>query len=364
MQDSTKVGAAHVDLDDPGIARGLEDDGMLELARSVPDQVAAGWESGTAAALPPRYANPSTFVVAGVGGSAMGADLIRGIARGSSIVPIVVSRDYALPAFVDSESLVVCSSYSGGTEETLNAFKQAQTVGARIVLLGSGGELFEAGAGYPKIQIRTRGMPRATVAESVLALLGLLDQLGLASGIEDDVRGLHPRLERAIRDVDAPVIEAENRAKTLARRLYGRMPVVIGAGHLGPVARRWKGQFNENADQLAFCDELPEFNHNSIQGLNLPSIARESLHAVFLHPEGSDAQTVRQGKVAAGLLESSGIGVSIVDVGGKSPLEQVLISVILGDFLSLYLAALNGVRPTPIDNIALLKSEMARRETA
>ena len=255
-------GADHIDLDDPQIGRGLEDDGMLQLARSVPDQVVAGWESGTAVELPPDYAHPSSFVVAGVGGSAMGADLVRGITRNNSTIPVVVSRDYALPAFVDSESLVVCSSYSGGTEETLSAFKQAQTVGARIVLLGSGGDLFDVGASYPKIQIRTRGMPRAAVCESALALLGLLRQLDLIAGIEGQLRSLHSLLDRAIRDVDVPIAESDNRAKTLARRLHGRMPVVIGAGHLGPVACRWKGQFNENADQFTFCDELPEFNHN------------------------------------------------------------------------------------------------------
>ena len=142
------------------------------------------------------------------------------------------------------------------------------------------------------------------------------------------------------------------------------MPVVIGVGHLGPVARRWKGQFNENPDQFAFWDELPEFNHNSIQGLNLPPVARESLHAVFLLPAGRHARTVRQGRVAAGLLERSGIAVSVLDIEGDSLLEQVMTAIVWGDFVSLYLAALNGVRPTPIDNIGLLKREMARGETA
>ncbi len=363
MDAPTASGAAGIDLDDPRVIRGLEDDGMLELARSMPDQVSKGWESGVAVELPSGYANPGSFVVAGVGGSAMGADLVGGITRQSLSVPLVVSRDYTLPAFVGPDSLVVCSSYSGSTEETLSAFRQAEKAGAMIVLLGSGGKLFEAGSAYPKIRLRTRGMPRAAVGESVMALLGLLKRLDLITGVDHDLRDLRTSLEGWIRALDVHAAEPDNRAKSLARELHGRMPVVIGAGHLGPAARRWKAQFNENADQFAFCDELPEFNHNSIQGLNLPLIARESLHAIFLHPAGRDARTVRQGRIAARLLERSGISVSILEIEGDSPLAQVLTSIVWGDFVSLYLAALNGVRPTPIDNLALLKREMARRET-
>ncbi len=356
-------GAASVDLDDPRVIRESEDDGMLALARAMPDQIAAGWESGVAVELPPGYANPDSFVVAGVGGSAMGADLVGGVTRQSLSVPFAVSRDYTLPAFVGPESLVVCSSYSGGTEETLSAFRHAEKLGARIVLLGAGGKLFEAGSACPKVRLRTRGMPRAAVAESVMALLGLLTRLGLITGVDHDMRRLRASLEGSIRALDVHAAEPNNRAKSLARELHGRMPVVIGAGCLGPAARRWKAQFNENADQLAFCDELPEFNHNSIQGLNLPPIARESLHAVFLHPAGRDAGTVRQGKIAAELLQRSGLAASILEIEGDGPLAQVLTSIVWGDFVSLYMAALNGVRPTPIDNIALLKREMARGQT-
>ncbi|MCY4109261.1 MAG: bifunctional phosphoglucose/phosphomannose isomerase [Chloroflexi bacterium] len=364
MDASTASGPAGIDLDSPEVARALEDDGMLALARSLPDQVLTGWESGIAVELPPGYSNPSSFVVAGVGGSAMGADLVGGITRQSLSVPLVVSRDYTLPGFVGPDSLVVCSSYSGGTEETLSAFRQAERAGARIVLLGSGGELFESGASYPKIRLRTRGMPRAAVGESAMALLGLLDRLGLISGLDGDLDVITWSSRLVIRALDVHVAEPNNPAKSLARRLHGRMPVVIGVGHLGPVARRWKGQFNENPDQFAFWDELPEFNHNSIQGLNLPPVARESLHAVFLLPAGRHARTVRQGRVAAGLLERSGIAVSVLDIEGDSLLEQVMTAIVWGDFVSLYLAALNGVRPTPIDNIGLLKREMARGETA
>ena len=291
----------------------------------------------------------------------MGADLVRGITRGDSTIPVVISRDYVLPGFVGPETLVVCSSYSGNTGETLSAFQQAQIAGAKIIIFGAEGRLLEVGAAYPKIRIRTRGMPRSVLVESVLAFLGLFRQLGLAKDIEEP-SSLRTFLEDAIRQVDVSVPESDNRAKILAQQLYGRMPMVVGVGHLGPVARRWKGQFNENADQLAFYDELPEFNHNSIQGLNLPPAARKFLHAVFLHPKGANAETVQQGKIAAGLLESSGIGTSICNVSGLSALEQVLMASIWGDFTSLYLAVLNRVKPNPIDNIAQLKRELTSRD--
>ncbi len=349
-----------VDLDGPEIVARFERDGMLQDIRSLPQQCALGWDSGTSVRLPPGYANPTSIVIAGIGGSAMGGDVVRGVTLGTCKVPIVVNRDYVLPSFVSADTLVVCSSYSGGTEETLSAFEHAVRMRARIVAMGRGGKLFEVGAGCPQIRLLTDGMPRAALVESVHGLLGLLQQLAVVPSMDDAITELPARLERSISEVDFGVAESENQAKTLARAIHGKMPVVIGVGHLGPVARRWKAQINENSDQMAFCDELPEFNHNSIQGLSLPRIASESLHAVFLHPDDPEDKAARQGEIAASLLEGAGIETTVLKILGEDPLSQALNAVVLGDFVSLYLAGVNGVDPTPIENIAALKSQMAR----
>lgn len=351
--------AGDLNLDDPDQVRRLDSDGMLEKIRCVPEQCLLGWNTGRSVALPDGYSRVTAAVVAGVGGSAIGGDLVRAITQTTARVPVLVNRDYSLPNFVGADTLVVCSSYSGATAETLSALDEAMARKAKIVLLGTGGRLFEIGAEYPKIRIHARGMPRSAVAESALALLSLLESLELIPSFEAQVNGLPAELARVVRSLDLDVPEGQNPAKQLARRLHGRVPVIVGIGPLGPVARRWKAQINENADHWAVFDELPEFNHNSIQGVRLPPAAPESLQVIFLRPEATDLRSARQAAVAGEMLGQFGIATSTLTMPGDGPLVQLLSGVVWGDFISYYLSALNGVDPTPIANIELLKGRMA-----
>ena len=346
---------ANLDLDDEKAVTRLDSGGVLRQLREFPEQCVRGWHAGVGVSFPERYRRPGAVVVAAIGGSAMGPDLVRAAVSGLCRAPIIVNRRSTLPAFVSSETLVVCSSYSGGTEETLAAFDDAQRRGARIVLMGGGGKLFEIGAALPQCRIHAKGMPRAAMGESALAFAGLLHRLDLAPGLDSQVEGLEAVLRETARSLDVGVPEARNPAKLLARAVAGRIPVIVGAGHLGPVARRWKGQFNENADQWAVWDELPEFDHNTIQGLRLPAQAGSGLHVIFLHAASEGPESPSPSHHSARLLEAAGVPVSLVRVRGEGPLAQALAAVVWGDFVSLYIAALNGVDPTPIENIVELK---------
>lgn len=347
-----------VSLDDPGVRERLDSQSMLTLIRAVPEHCAMGWRNGIALEISPDYGDVDAVVVAGMGGSAMGADLVRGLIQDRLPVPMVVVRDYALPAFVDDRTLVVLSSYSGSTEETLAAFDDASSRGAKLVVLGGGGRLFEEAPG-PVGRIHTEGMPRAAMVESMMLLLGILTKCGLLTGTDATAARVPDFAREQVKRFDVDVPEGDNPAKRLARSLEGRVPVVVGAGSMGPVARRWKAQFNENSEQWAVVDEMPEFNHNTIQGIGLPGAAADLLHVVVLSSEDDGSRTRRQGDFGGQLIVEAGIPVTNIAAEGDSRLARLMSLVIYGDFVSYYLAMLNEVDPTGIPLIAELKVRMA-----
>ncbi len=347
-----------ISLDDPGVRERLDRQSMLVLLRAVPEQCEMGWRNGIAVDIPAGYGDVDAVVVAGMGGSAMGGDLVRGLIQDHLSVPMIISRDYLLPAFVDGRTLVILSSYSGTTEETLSAFQDASDRGAKLIALGGGGKLLEAAPG-PVGRIHAEGMPRAVMVESMMLLLGILMKCGLLVDV-DAMAGRLPEFAREqVRRVDADVPEVDNPAKLLARSLEGRIPVVVGAGALAPVARRWKAQFNENGEQWAIIDEMPEFNHNTIQGIGLPGAAADLLHVVMLASEDDGSRTLRQLEFGGRLVTEAGIPVTVVPAVGDDPLARLMSLVIYGDFVSYYTAMLNEVDPTGIPLIAKLKARMA-----
>ncbi len=347
-----------ISLDDPETRKRLDGQSMLDLLRAVPEQCQLGWENGIGLGISPDHGEVDAVVVAGMGGSAMGADLVRGLTQDRLPVPMVVIRDYRLPAFVDGRTLVFLSSYSGSTEETLAAFRDASERGAKLVALGGGGRLLEEAPG-PIGRIHADGMPRAVMVESMMLLMGILTNCGLLSDIDTMAARLPDFAREQVGRFDADVPEAENPAKRLARSLRGRVPVVMGAGALAPVARRWKAQFNENGDQWAVIDELPEFNHNTIQGIRLPSAAADLLHVVQLASEDDVLRTRRQADIGGRLVAETGIPVTVVSAEGDSSLARLMSLVIYGDFVSYYVAMLNEVDPTGIPLIAELKARLA-----
>jgi len=348
---------APLSLDDPGVRERLDREGMLAHLQAVPEQCEQGWRGGIEMDVPADYADVRAVVVAGMGGSAMGADLVRAIVQDRLLVPMQVVRDYKLPAFVDDRTLVVLSSYSGTTGETLAAFRDARDRGAKLVALGGGGRLLDEIDG-PAGRIQTRGMPRAAMAESMMLLLGIMRACGLVDGMTDSAERLPGFATEQVRKFDVDIPEADNPAKQLARSLAGRIPVVVGSAVLGPVAGRWKAQFNENAEQWAVIDELPEFNHNTIQGIGLPAAAADLLHVLVLTAGVDGLRTQHQGRFGGQLVEETGIPVTFIEAEGDDRLRQAMSLVIFGDFVSYYLAMLNEVNPTDIPRIAELKARM------
>ncbi|MGE5554007.1 MAG: bifunctional phosphoglucose/phosphomannose isomerase [Betaproteobacteria bacterium] len=336
--------------------------GMGQWVAELPEQCEEAFRIGQEAPLP-QTAGVKQVVVIGIGGSAIGADLLRGYTEGELKVPFLVSRNYRLPGFVDRETLVIALSYSGNTEETLSAYAEARERGATMFAITSGGELERRAKadGVPFCLIPAGFSPRAALGYSFVPLLAVLARLGL---IRDRAEDLAEAI-RVMRDQRAEVGQqtptADNPAKQLAERLYGKFPFVYGASPWSSVvAYRWKSQMNENGKSIAHSNALPELNHNETVGWEHPSSLTAQVEVVLLRDREDHPKVQRRFEVTSTIMRPHVSGISEVWSRGNSVLARLFSLLYHGDFTSYYLALLNGVDPTPVKVIDYLKGELAK----
>ena len=351
-----------IDLDAPETYRALDPSGLGDRIAGLGKQCREAWAAAQGLALPAEHRGARGMVVVGMGGSAIGADLVAGLLAGEARAPLLIVRGYELPGHVGDGDLVVASSYSGDTAEVLSAVETAARRGARVAALTSGGRLAAMARerGWPCLPVPYGGEPRSALGWSMLPLLAWAQQLGLIPPQDAAVAEASGWLGRMAGELGPDRAQAANPAKALAERLHQRLPVIYGAGILAPVARRWKGQFNENAKSWAAWDELPELNHNAVCGYEQPEAARDLVMVVFLKAEGLDLRLAARYEVTQRLLDRRGIAHTTVAGRGESPLAQVLTTVVFGDWVSYYAALLNGVDPAPVPAIDFIKAELAR----
>jgi len=302
---------------------------------------------------------PANIVFAGMGGSALGA-LLASTWPGFEI-PFEIVRNYSIPNYVSSVTLFVASSYSGNTEETLSALEQAEKTGAQIVVIAGGGKLADIAREkkYPLAVLPAVTQPRYAVLYSFRAFLSVLVAAQLLD--EEQMRAEVQKASdflKAQTGLWAPTIEtAKNPAKKLALDLVGKSIVVYGGPLTYPAAYKWKISFNENAKNIAWVNQFPEFNHNEFLGWTSNPLDKPyaviDLRSSFEHP-----QIQKRFEVSAKLLSGKRPAPHTVQAEGQSMLEQLLWLVAMGDFVSLYLALLNGLNPTPVDLIEKFKKEL------
>jgi len=348
-------------LDDPAVLARYDVSGMAERVGRLASQVRQAWPQTRRLTLPTAYHEASAVAVLGMGGSAIGADLVRGVFADRLRVPLLVIRDYVLPAFAGPATLVVASSHSGATEETLAATEEALERGCPVAVIASGGALAERAMSdaLPLLRFEAEAQPRAAVGWNVLLLAGLLERAGYLQVSDTEVDDAAARAEARFAACAPAVPTEHNPAKQLAWAILDRIPVVIGAGHLAAVARRWKTQFNENGKSWAAWDELPEATHNTVAGLAQPENVREHLFAVILASPEDHPRTSLRRDLTAGLLQAAGTPRMQVEVEGAGRLAQAFDAIVLGDLVSVYLAVLYGLDPTPVVAIEALKERLA-----
>jgi glucose/mannose-6-phosphate isomerase len=352
-----------INLDDPAAIRSADVQQMLVHVAALPEQCRGAWAVTQDLDLPAAYKSVDKVLVAGMGGSAIGADLAAAVVADHGAIPVLVYRDYDLPAWADRRTLVIASSYSGNTEETLSVFRAAHDRGCPLVALTTGGELADLADRYgaPHVSFDYPSMPRAALGYLFVSLLGILRALGAAQDIEVDLREALAVLaaQEPLLAPEAP--RAQNRAKQLAEALLGRVPVVVAAEALAPVARRWKSQFNENSKGWAYFEILPEMNHNALSGIHYPATAVDHLSVLFLCQASLHPRNRLRLEATRKVFESRGAACHEVTISGQSKLAQILSAVHLGDYISCYLALLYGTDPTAIKDIHGLKWHMSGR---
>jgi len=353
---------AKINLDDAKVYLKYDPDGMLARIKELPMQCKQAWQSIMDFNLPPHYANIDRVVVLGMGGSAIGGDLVRSLVQFESKIPVIVHRDYGLPAFADVRSLLIASSYSGNTEETLSGFEAALGVANKKLAMTTGGKLEQIARAnnVPVFKIEYKAQPRAALGFSFLPTLGVIQKLGFIKDKTADVSETVQILEKMTARLDEKSPTKANPAKQLAQRLYGRLPVIYGAGIAAEAAHRWKTQINENSKAWGFYEVFPELNHNATVGYPLPKEIASRIRVIMLRSPGFNERIKLRYEVTGELLKQAGVAYEAVDSEGQSPLAQMVSLVSFGDWVSYYLAILYRVDPSPVKVISYLKERLEK----
>ena len=345
-------------LDAPSVAA-VDASSQFADATGLPEQLRdAAWKVESAGIDP--FDAPGGVIVAGMGGSAIGGLLARAAIGDRASRPIGVVRGYELPGWATPDTAVLCSSYSGDTEETLACYEAAGALGAPRIVATTGGRLAELarGDGVPIIPVAGGYQPRAAVAYMTVAALEVAALAGAAPSVRSEVDVAASHAEALVAEWGPDGAE-DNLAKALARELAGTVPLVYGSGVTVPVAYRWKTQLNENAKMHAFFHELPELDHNEIVGW---SGAQDGVPwaAVFLDDAYLHPRARQRIALTCELIEPAAQAVQVVQTRGETPTERVISLVLLGDLVSLYVAVLRGVDPQPVEVIERLKVELGQ----
>ncbi|UCB52033.1 MAG: bifunctional phosphoglucose/phosphomannose isomerase [Candidatus Zixiibacteriota bacterium] len=306
----------------------------------------------------------SNIVVAGLGGSAIGGDLVRSYLADRLEVPIFICRNYTLPNFVGSSSLVFVSSYSGDTEETLSAFKDASERGTKIICMTSNGKIGDISSRQkiPCVRLPQGFQPRAALGYSFVPVLAMLERCGFVEGEEANIHEAGEFLAGSRDKYRVEVGTDENEAKKLAQKLHGKLPIIYAAcDRFDAVSTRWKGQFCENAKMLAFNNVFPEFNHNELVGWKVLSDYRDHLIVVMLKDREDHPRIKRRMEIVKGIIEGQKVEVVEKKSSGENLLSRMFSLIQLGDFASFYLAVLNKEDPSPVKVIDYLKEELAKQ---
>jgi glucose/mannose-6-phosphate isomerase len=331
---------------------------MLDAVMNLPHQLEGAWARAATLELPGTHLSLDAVVLAGMGGSAIGGDLAASLMADQLASPMVVVRDYRLPSWVGARTLLVASSFSGNTEETLSAYRHGARAGARCVIVSSGGQLTELArsAGDPVVALPGGGQPRAALGNSLANILGVLKAAGLIADPSQPIAEAVACMREAVADYAAGA--KNDPASALAKQLHERIPLIYVPQDLDPVGRRWKAQLNENSKMTAAWDTLPELNHNSVVGFGSPALTRDALHVVFLNGPGTPERMQRRTQITADLLDDAGISHTMVRAPAGSRLAEAMWLVQVGDLVSVDLALRLGVDPTPVSTIDRLKAAL------
>lgn len=342
--------------------RKLDKSNMYLTIYNFFEQILKGIEIGEAADLKNLSGRSFTdIVVSGMGGSAIGGELLRSYLRTELKIPMTIHRNYNLPEHVTGNSLVICSSYSGDTEETLSAYVKAKERGCSLLCISTNGKLAEQARAdnFALVKIPTGMMPREALGYSFTPLLKIFSRLGLCRDHSAELLKCGQNLKAWAEEYSFET--PDNKAYELASRLKGKTVIIYaGPDYFDAVGLRFKGQICENAKQLAFFNVFPEFNHNELVGWELSTSFADNYMVIMLRDEIDHPRIASRMNIVKGLIFEK--GVEVIELYSKKGdlLSRMFSQIQFGDFVSYYLALMNGIDPTPIYMIDYLKNELSR----
>ncbi|MDA0269813.1 MAG: SIS domain-containing protein [Chloroflexi bacterium] len=347
-------------LSDAALRARVDPSGFDRLLQGLPAQARSAWQLGLDAPFE-GFTTPSRVLLVGLGGSAIGADVAATLASDLCEIPVRVVRNYHLPPLTP-ETLVILSSFSGDTEETLAAFDTVAASDAQAIAVTTGGRLAARARrhGMPLIIYAWDGAPRTGLGFGVFIPLALLRRLGVMVISDAEVQAAFETLDRCTAEY-GPASE-HSRARHLAAWLEGSVPAIIGADMLEVAARRWAGEISENAKQPAASYAIPEFNHNQFEAVARPETRVEPLRFVLLDAPPVHPRNRLRVTQTAEMMQQAGRHVEIADAGGETPLEAILASCALGSWTSYYLSLLREVDPASMTVMDQLKRTLAQEQ--
>ncbi len=355
----------------------LDKDNMIELLEEFPQKMRDALHLGeefsifTKASLdlpsvftPNTNSNFKNIVILGMGGSAIGGDLLSNYLADELSIPIVVIRGYNIPKFVDENSLVFAVSYSGNTEETFSALKKCLEAKARVIVLTSGGKFmdFSQKNNFPVIKVPAGIQPRAAISYLFFPVLKAIERLGLIEQRESEIEETFNILQELSQEYSAKSPSKNNLAKKVALSLYQHLPLVYGSeGLLESVAMRWKTQINENSKWPCFWNVFPELDHNEIVGYEIENSINRQVKIIYLQDKEGSLRVEQRREITRKIIENKVAEFIVCPTKGKGKMSRMFSLIYLGDLASYYLAILNKVDPSPVACIEDLKKELAKR---
>jgi len=359
------INSNKIKLDNPKTYQTFDPSKMEQRIQNLPNQCIKAWDNSMALVLPRAYKKINNIVVVGMGGSAIGGSLVSDIASLENGLPILTAREYTVPRWVNKKTLVIVSSHSGNTEETVSAFYSAINAKAKIIVMTAGGTLKKVASdnNVPILYLPDNTEPRSSIGYSFIGLLGLLCSLGHLSVNQSDLKIAVTKMQEHISHLGSTIPYNQNKAKTLAVDLYQRMLIIYGAGILNGVARRWKTQVNENAKTWAVFEKLPEATHNSIEGYSFPSNINNKVSIILIKSSFIDPRILRKYDLLKEQLGNQGIHHIEIEAEGDNAISHMLSMILLGDYISYYLGLLNSINPSPTQVLQAMKDQLNKEKS-
>lgn len=354
-----------ISLDDQEKIEEYDKGKIVSTIRLYADQIEQAWEDISSLSIDKDYSEVDNVVICGMGGSALGGRIIDSYLTSRVRVPIEVFTEYDIPNYVNNKTLIILSSYSGNTEETINAYHEAKNKNAKTFIITTGGalrdEINKGGLGYlilPKAN--PSGQPRMGTGYSIFSILSLLSKLKLIELSKDEVFEIAVKIRSFVSSLDINKKSSENLAKKYALKFLNKIPVIVSSEHLYGVTHATKNQINENAKNFAVLFDLPELNHHLMEGLKHPRGSRELLKFLMYKSKLYRKELLKRYDVTKEVIERNGYEVEIFIPFSENKLHQTFEVLIFGSFLSFYLAYLNNEDASQIPWVDYFKAKLAK----